>query len=214
MLNRRKNSLLKTIARREKNLEEGEKRILEEESKIEQEEQRLEAGQHKVLEEESKIEAEEAKLLEEEKQIEAMTADIEKKLTEKPLRNITIRDINKGLIGAFFGVVAHFAFVKSTDIAEKISYGRASLLFLVSYVIGYLLIYKTGFRDVREIKFMNFLPLRVTVIYLTCIFVILVILFLFNLAHLTELGLLYKQVAVTSILAILGAGTADMIGRE
>ena len=190
------------------------KRLQEKENKLEMEEERIESEEKDILAQENRIEQEEAKLLEEQKKIEVMTSDIEKKLTDQPLKKITIRDINKGLIGAFVGVVAHFAFIEGAHIAESLDYVRATLLYILSYIIGFLFIYKTGFRDVREIKFMNFLPIRVTVIYATCIVVILVVLFLFNLAEIHNLGLLYRQVAVTSILAILGAGTADMIGRE
>lgn len=190
------------------------RKIEEKEERLEEEEKHLQEEEDQVLHEEAKIEAEEAKLLEEQKKIEVMTSDIEKKLTDKPLQKVTLRDITKGLIGAFVGVVAHFAFIESTHIAENIDYTRATALYILSYVIGFLFIYKTGFRDVREIKLMKFLPVRVTVIYATCIVVILLVLFLFNLVALHNFGLLYKQVAVTSVLAILGAGTADMIGRE
>ncbi|MEK6964328.1 MAG: DUF2391 family protein [Nanoarchaeota archaeon] len=190
------------------------KNIREKENKLEMEEERIEQEEKDILTQENKIEADEQKLLEEQQHIEEMTMDIEKKLTDKPLQKVTMRDITKGLIGAFVGVVAHFAFIETTHIAENIDYTRATTLYILSYVIGFLFIYKTGFRDVREIKLMKFLPVRVTVIYVTCIVVILIVLFLFNLVELHNFGLLYKQVAVTSILAILGAGTADMIGRE
>ncbi len=200
LLRRRRKSLLKTLAQGEKKVESGEKRI-------EQEEQQ-------ILQEESKIEADEEKLLQEQKEIEKMTAEIERKLTEKPLRKITIRDVNKGVVGAFVGVAAHFTFTYVREVAENIGYSRATLLYILAYIIGFLFIYKTGFRDVREVKFMNFLPIRVTVIYATCIGVTLIVVFLFNLVEIHNLGLLYKQIAVTSIPAILGAGTADMIGRD
>ncbi|HLD05476.1 MAG TPA: DUF2391 family protein [Candidatus Nanoarchaeia archaeon] len=190
------------------------KKIREREDRLEREEERIEQEEKNILTQENKIEQEEAQLLEEQKKIESMTSDIEKKLTDKPLARITMRDITKGLIGAFVGVAAHFTFTYVREVAENIGYSRATLLYILSYIIGFLFIYKTGFRDVREIKFMNFLPIRVTVIYVTCIGVTLVVLFLFNLVDIHNLGLLYKQVAVTSIPAILGAGTADMIGRE
>ncbi len=190
------------------------KNIQEKENKLEMEEERIEQEEKDILVQENKIEAEEAKLLEEQKKIETMTSDIEKKLTDKPLQKITMRDITKGIIGAFVGVAAHFTFTYVREIAENIDYPRATVLYILSYIIGFLFIYKTGFRDVREIKFMKFLPIRVTVIYVTCIGVTLIVLFLFNLVEIHNLGLLYKQIAVTSIPAILGAGTADMIGRE
>src|SRR3989344_1253022 len=170
----------------------GLKKIREREDRLEREEERIEQEEKNILTQENKIEQEEAQLLEEQKKIESMTSDIEKKLTDKPLARITMRDITKGLIGAFVGVAAHFTFTYVREVAENIGYSRATLLYILSYIIGFLFIYKTGFRDVREIKFMNFLPIRVTVIYVTCIGVTLVVLFLFNLVDIHNLGLLYK----------------------
>ena len=44
--------------------------------------------------------------------------------------------------------------------------------------------------------------------------VVVIIFFLFNMIDLSDPAELYKQIAVTSVLASLGAGTADLIGRD
>ena len=73
--------------------------------------------------------------------------------------------------------------------------------------------YETGYRTVKEKKLARFIPTRATVIYLTSLIVVIAIFFLFNQLDFSDPIALYKQVAVTSVLASLGAGTADLIGR-
>ena len=77
-----------------------------------------------------------------------------------------------------------------------------------------LLMYETGYREIKEKKLFNILPRRATVVYVTSIIVVFVIFFLFNQINFSDLTGLYKQIAVTSVLASLGAGTADLIGRH
>ena len=58
------------------------------------------------------------------------------------------------------------------------------------------------------------MPKRATAIYVTSIIMIPIIFFLFNQLDISNMAELYKQIAVTSVLASVGAGTADLIGRD
>ncbi|MBI2656340.1 DUF2391 family protein, partial [Candidatus Woesearchaeota archaeon] len=140
--------------------------------------------------------------------------DIKKEVKPKPLAKLTVKDLNKGIIGAFIGVVAHFAFIYGKEIAKDISTARATVLFAFSYLLIVILMYETGYREIKEKRLLGVLPIRATVIFLTSICVILVIFFLFNQVSIGDVTGLYKQIAVTSVLASLGAGTADLIGRD
>jgi uncharacterized membrane protein len=145
--------------------------------------------------------------------------DLEKSLSreikEKPLRKITYRDFSKSIVGAFFGVLGHFAFFYGVKISHEITIMRASILYIVAFFIGVLFIYLTGFRKIQHKKHLIFVPIRLLVIYFTSIVVVIAVLSLFgyinNTIPFTEI---YKQVAAVSILAVMGAATADLIGKE
>ena len=146
--------------------------------------------------------------------VEQLEKEIKKEVTTKPLTKFNVKDLNKGIIGAFIGVVAHFGFIYGKAIAKYISVPRATLLIIFSYLLVLILMYETGYREVKEKRLFMILPRRATLIYLTSLIVIIVIFFLFNMIDLSNPLNLYKEVAVTSILAALGAGTADLIGRK
>ncbi len=184
-----------------------EKKVEAKEAAIEDKEQKIEKKQDTIVSEEKKIEAET-------RHVEKLEKEIKKEVTPQPLKKFHIRDLNKGIIGAFIGVVAHFAFLYGKEIAKGISIGRASVLFIFSYLLIILLMYETGYREIHDKKIAGVLPIRATVIFMTSIIVILAIFFLFNQINFTDLTELYKQIAVTSVLASLGAGTADLIGRD
>ena len=163
---------------------------------------------------EDAIAEEEGKIEKETEEIEKLEKEIKKEVTQKPLTKFNVKDLNKGIIGAFIGVVAHFAFVYGKQIAKDITATRATVLIIFSYVLIIILMYETGYRDIKEKKLLGILPIRATVIFITSIIVILIIFFLFNQIDISDLVGLYKQIAVTSVLAALGAGTADLIGRD
>ena len=146
--------------------------------------------------------------------VEQLEKEIKKEVTTKPLTKFSVKDLNKGIIGAFIGVVAHFGFIYGKAIAKYISVPRATLLIIFSYLLVLILMYETGYREVKEKRLFMILPRRATLIYLTSLIVIIVIFFLFNMIDLSNPLNLYKEVAVTSILAALGAGTADLLGRK
>lgn len=165
-------------------------------------------SRNKVLKRQNKIIELEKKQLKELDNIEKQI----KQFGPHPLVKIGLKDVTRGIIGAFIGIVAHFAFIEGAHIAGSIDFGRATLLYLVSFILGVGLIYLAGFRKVKNIKFIAFLPMRVTLIYFLSLISIVFVLFLFN--QIGSLGLLYKQVAVISLPAVIGAGAADLLGRE
>ena len=148
------------------------------------------------------------------KKVEQLEKEIKKEVTTKPLTKFNVKDLNKGIIGAFIGVVAHFAFIYGKEVAKQITITRATVLIIFSYMLIIILMYETGYREIKEKRLLNILPARATVIFITSILVILLIFFLFNQIDFSDITSLYKQIAVTSVLAALGAGTADLIGRE
>ena len=188
--------------------------ILADDKKTERKEDNIEKKETEIEEKEESIMKEEKKIERETKNVEKLEHEIKKEVSAKPLTHLSIRDVNKGIIGAFIGVVAHFAFLYGKEIAKNISITRATLLIIISYILILVLMYETGYREIRERKLAGALPLRATVIFLTSIAVILVIFFLFNQVSVGDITGLYKQIAVTSVLASLGAGTADLIGRD
>ena len=181
--------------------------ILAEEKKVEHKVDQLGKKEASMIVEEKKLE-------QETKKVEELEKEIKKEMKEKPLSSFDMKDLNKGILGAFIGVVAHFGFIYGKAIAKYITVTRASILFIFSYAIIIILMYETGYRDIREKRLFGILPRRATFIYLTSLIVVVVIFFLFNMLDYSDLTGLYKEIAVTSVLASVGAGTADLIGRD
>jgi len=184
-------------------------------------EKRIESKVEDIEKKESAIEQQEAAIAQEEKKIEstsekveALEKEIKHEVTPKPLKRFNIQDLNKGIIGAFIGVAAHFAFIYSKEIAREISVLRATTLIMFSYLLIFILMYETGYRQIKEKRILGILPVRATVIFGTSIIVVIVIFSLFNQVDFADPIGLYKQIAVTSVLASLGAGTADLIGKH
>jgi len=188
--------------------------VFAEERKIERKMEDVEEEQKKIEKKEGIIAEEEGKIEKETEEIEKLEKEIKEEVTQKPLTKFNMKDLNKGIIGAFIGVVAHFAFVYGKEIAKDITAARATVLIIFSYLLIIILMYETGYREIKEKRVLGVVPIRATVIFMTSIVVILVIFFLFNQVDLSDLVGLYKQIAVTSVLAALGAGTADLIGRD
>lgn len=185
------------------------------------EEKKAETAINNVGKKEGEIEKKELQIMSEEKKIEKETQKVEaaekaikNEVVQKPLTKLTMRDINKGIIGAFIGVVAHFAFIYGRQIAKDMTTARASVLIVFSYVLIVLLMYETGYRLVKEKRILGILPKRATVIYITSLIVIPVIFYLFNQLNLSDPVDLFKQIAVSSVFASMGAGTADIIGKD
>ena len=198
---------------RESALDKSEK-IYSEETKIDDLEKEVENKEKRILRHEKKIAATEKELLANEEEIRQEAARIFHKVHEKPLRKVTRADVNKGVIGSFFGLVSHFAFLTSGLVINDISLIRAVLILVMSYLVGYVMIEKTGYRVVREQRYFNFIPARVTVIYITALLSSLFVLVLYKQIADYHIEYLIKTIAVTSLLAIPGAAGAHMLGHN
>ncbi|PIN79812.1 hypothetical protein COV16_02235 [Candidatus Woesearchaeota archaeon CG10_big_fil_rev_8_21_14_0_10_34_8] len=195
----------KQLLASQKELSSAVKKITEEEKVVESE----------VSKEEEGLALFEEKEMHEMKQLEVLEKQIEEEVRENPLRKITYRDFTKGMIGAFVGIVAHFSFLEGLQVAEYFTVFRATILYGLSLVIGIAFLYFAGFRSVKDNMILKIIPLRILVIYASAIFVVVVVLFLFGIitsaSHFEEV---YKTVSAISVLAMLGACTADLIGKE
>jgi len=179
------------------------------------------ANQKKLLKEEAKVEKEEKLVHEEEllelkklEELEAVERELVHAVGEHPLQKITYKDIAKGSIGAFIGVGAHYTFVYGVKVAAEIDVMRATLLFPISYALGGIFMYMTGFRRIKDPKLMSFLPVRLTVLYIVAVITAMLVLWLFNPEFFHDFWMSYKQVATVSLTAVIGACTADLLGKE
>ncbi|MBI2654798.1 hypothetical protein HYX06_00040 [Candidatus Woesearchaeota archaeon] len=109
--------------------------ILSEEKKVENKIEEVEKKTEQIGQKEAQISKEEKKLEKEAQKIESIERKIEKEVSQKPLTAFNFRDLNKGIVGAFIGVVAHFGFVYGSVLADKITTARASLLLVFSYLL-------------------------------------------------------------------------------
>ncbi len=201
-------------------IEEGRK-LKEEEQKIEAlereelaEERKIEALEEKEAEDISKIEALERRQFDELKNLEMLEQRIEKEVEPHPLAKITAKDFFKGAIGAFIGLVFHLSIVYVLKIAEHISFERAHFFFFLSFLVGAVIMYMTGFRRITHPRLLVFWPLRLMIIYLTALLMSILILFTFHPGYGAHFEESYIQTSVAMILAMIGATTADLIGRE
>ncbi|MBI4016062.1 MAG: DUF2391 family protein [Candidatus Aenigmarchaeota archaeon] len=178
-------------------------------------------NQQKLMKEESEELAEESRIEKEEKQ-ELSQLEKLKRLEEKvaatvephPLTKITYKDVAKGTIGAFIGVVAHFTFVYGIKVAHEISVARAYALFPLSLIIGGVFMYFTGFRKIKDPKIMWFLPVRLFVLYLIAILVALAVLLFFSPEFGTNWETSIKQLSTITLLGVIGSITADLLGKD
>jgi uncharacterized membrane protein len=188
--------------------------ILKEQERIRKEEGRIEElGRGEIAEEEA-VEKEEEKEISELEKLKRLEAEVKKEVVPHPLKTITYKDIARGSIGALFGSVAHYTFLYSIEVAEKITFFKAILLFILSLIIGALFLYATGFRKIKDPKVIIFLPLRLFVLYTVSIIMSIIVLWFFEptFGQTFEQG--FMQVSTTTLLAIIGACTADLLGRD
>ncbi len=174
---------------------------------------RLEKKLTKEAHEEQEVEKDEEAELADLEELKQLEEQINKETAPHPLTRITYRDVTKGIIGSFFGIVGHFAFFYGGEIAVGLSIARANALMATSFVLLVLFIYFSGFRKVKAVRHHKWIPWRVLTIYLTAHIVIAFVLFLFGrIGPTMSFADIYKNVAAVSILAIMGAATADLIG--
>ncbi|PIN69934.1 hypothetical protein COV93_03465 [Candidatus Woesearchaeota archaeon CG11_big_fil_rev_8_21_14_0_20_43_8] len=212
----------KAIDKKLNQIIDNQKKILNKETEIESmeesdmdEEKRIERLDKEEIEELHHVEDMEREEIDELRHLEHLEDEIKKEVGPHPLRKITYRDFVKAVIGAVFGIVGHFAFLYGTHLAEDISVFRATILYLISFLIAVGFIYYSGFRKVKGYRVLRFIPVRVVTIYFISLLVIVLVLLAFGLVDISNgFERLYKEVGAISILAILGACTADLVGRE
>ncbi len=176
--------------------------------------------QKKLLKKENEIYNLEQKIYEKEEDNLKLHRKFERKInkfkdTSKIRTKTNYKDVIKAIIGAFFGIMGHFAFAKGVDLAQEHTYIRSSLILLTSFAILILFIYHSGFRDVRRRYFLKILPVRATVLYISAISTIVFVLFLYGIIDFNStFKEIYNSVASISIIAVLGAGTSDLIGAK
>lgn len=203
------NDKLDIILKNQQTILENEAKILGEEEKILQKEEEIEQLEREEITNEKSYHAKEEGSLE---SLLALQQQLEAE-SKKGMRKITKKDFFKGFIGAFIGVMSHFAFLKAVSISEDLTFVRATALLIVAAIIIVTMLYFTGFRQIRNKFVFNFIPLRATILYGVSIFTILFVNFLFGQIHDYSFFGLYNLVAANIILAVIGAGTADLIGR-
>ena len=215
------NKKLDKILENEDEILKNQRKILSKEEEIKEleEEEISKEEEIKELEEEEISKEEEGlkKVIKTEEETLAELEELQKNLKKNfssTMRKITKRDIFKGFIGAFIGVIGHFAFVKAADIAVKLSTTRATILYLVAFFIIIIMLYYTGFRKVEMRIIMKFMPFRASLLFLVSVITIIFVNLIFGKIHFPlEFSELYKLVSASIILAVIGAGTADLIGR-
>lgn len=193
------NSKLDKILKNQEKMIEMDRKILKEEEKIENlEEQEL---KHEISEEEAL------------RNIESLQLELKEKIGS-PITKISKQDLFKGFIGASIGIVSHFAFVKGVDLGGYMSIERATGLYIVAFLIIVIMLYFTGFRKVEKQLLLKFMPVRALILYSVSIMTIIIVYFLFGLVEFPlPFWELYTTVGASIILASMGAGTADLLGR-
>ena len=203
------NEKLDKILKNQEIILENERKILSKEDTILNEEEEIRSLEQQELENET-VEISQGKTALESLQ------DLHKSIQEssrKTVRNISRRDFVKGFIGAFIGVMSHFAFTKAVDVAQHLTLLRSTLLYIVALVIIISMLYYTGFKKLQKVIVLKFLPLRATILYVVSIITILFVNLLFD--QITDYSIIgiYNLIAANIILAVIGAGTADLIGK-
>ena len=188
---------------------ENQKKILKNEANIFEEEQKLEDLENQDRESEKNLAKSETQALEELEKLESQIAQ-----QSSPITQITKKDFVKGFIGAFVGVMSHFAFSKAAALAPSLEIWRATVLYVIAFIIIIGMLYYTGFRAVKKQTILRFMPVRATVLYGVSIVTILIVNGIFGKIDFPlEFTQLYTLIGANIILAVMGAGTADLIGR-
>ncbi len=194
----------------EKRIENKEGQLASEESAIEKKENTIEKEEKVTEEIRSDLKKESSDL----EKIQQLETDIKTEVGEHPLARVTTKDIAKGLIGAFIGLAIHYTFVYGVEISQNLTMTRATLLFPITFVVGLLFIYATGFRKVTDTKLLMFMPVRLFVLYICSLIMSIVVLYMFYPSFGSSFEASYKMVAGVMLAAIVGACTADLLGKE
>jgi uncharacterized membrane protein len=182
-------------------------KILSVENKLLMVEKDLEKKEDKELAFESKEESDLEKL-------ERIEKEIKNEIGEHPLAKITYKDVVKGLVGSFVGLAIHYTFVYGVKVSEELTMTRATLLFPLTFLVGLLFIYATGFRKVKDKELLWFMPIRLVVLYVCSLVMSLAVLYLFYPEFGQSFEVSYKMTAGVMLAAVVGACTADLFGKE
>jgi len=188
----------------------AEGQLLKEENRIEKEEQSIETEEKAVDKIEATIQKEESDI----EKLEKMEEEIKTEVGGHPLANVTFKDIAKGMIGAFIGLAIHYTFVYGVEIAQNLTMTRATIMFPLTFLVGLLFIYATGFRKIQDKKILIYMPLRLFVLYACSLIVSILVLYLFYPTFGNSFEESYKMVAGVMLAAVVGACTADLLGKE
>ncbi|MBI2133673.1 DUF2391 family protein [Candidatus Woesearchaeota archaeon] len=185
----------------------GQERLLKEDLKIEKQ------GLDEEKKEEEVKQLEEKQLTELEK-LERIEKEVENEVKQHPLTKVTTKDVFRGSLGAFVGTTLHYTVYYGVEIANNLSMTRASIIYVVSFILGIVFLYVTGFRKIRESNAIVFLPLRMIVLYSVSIVVSILVLYLLFPSFGHSFQEAYKQTATVSLIATIGACTADTLGKD
>ncbi len=170
----------------------------------------LKQGEERI----SKIEKQGNSVIDEIEKLEDAEKKIREKIGTHPLKKISYRDAGKSMVGAFVGMLSHFAVLEGVKLSEEITLSRASFLYFVSLLIAILVLYYTGFRKIKDKKLLSLLPLRVILIYVVTIITILIVLLIIGKLENVHFLDVYKAVSVLTMPGIIGACVADLIGGD
>jgi len=187
-----------------------ENRLLHEEHNVEREEKRIELRENEIDKLGDTLKKEETDI----EKLEKIEEEIKAEVGSHPLAQVTLKDITKGFIGAFIGLAIHYTFVYGVEIAEKMTMMRATIMFPLTFLVGILFIYATGFRKVQDTKLLVYMPIRLFILYICSLIMSILVLYLFypSFGHSFEES--YKMVAGVMLAAVVGACTADLLGKE
>lgn len=203
----------------------NQKKLLKEEYKIEKEESALEKEEKKnelgELKENKKLAQIKKEMLSKDKEeeeellkLKSLEQEIKKEVGEHPLRKIGTKDVVKGLVGAFIGLAVHYTFIYGVEISEGLDMTRASFQFVLAFFVGLMFIYATGFRKIKDPHILLFMPVRLLVLYFTSIIMSILVLYIFYPTFGHDFVHSYKMVAGVLLAAVVGACTADLIGKD
>jgi len=188
--------------------------ILKKEEEVLKKESEIALEEKKEDNKEKKIEYLEENELAEIKELEKLEKDIKNQIKEHPLKKIGTRDVVKGLVGAFAGVIVHNALYYGSAIAGRFDNPRATIWFILAFILGGVLLYASGYRKIEDKKTLWILPIRLMILYSAALVVSAAALFLYYPHFGDNLGESFRLLAAVQMSATIGAVTADMLGRE
>lgn len=212
------NSKLDKILEMQKKLLKEEEEIISEDETIEDLEKTNELGEEQENKKLLTVESELLKVRhakdDELTKLQKLEEEIKRDVGDHPLKKISTKDVIKGLVGAFVGLAVHYTFTYGVEISKKLDFTRATFLYILSFFVGLIFIYATGFRKIRDPKILMFMPVRLIVLYITSIIMSISVLFIFYPEFGHEFVQSYTMVSGVLLAGIVGACTADLIGKD